>query len=562
MTEVRPTATGTLRQRPLSHVLLYALDRELTGTLVLESPDGSRSAISLRAGAPVKARAAAPVVVLGQLLLEMGAIDEAALEAGLQRGRTEGRLLGRALLEAQQIDARTLEIALREQLVRTVVWMFGLPEATVYGYYDAVDYLEAWGGEPVVASGLAIVWRGVKAHPDLGRLEQTLDRLGERELCLHADAQISRFAFDSREQAIIDILRVKPLSLPRLIASEVADAETTRRVIYVLAISRHLDLGNPASVPVGSPPPSAQRQRTETPARRGTTPRLRGRTPVSTPHMVAPVSTKPSKPPEVVEQTRAELVALAERLPKMTYYEMLGVEPEAPAAAIQSAFFALAKRWHPDRLAPELADLRDTCARVFARLSEAHQILSNDAQRKEYDELTRAQGAAPEEQEQVQRVLRATTAYQRAQVLLRKNNFAGAEQEARKACEDDPEQADYAALLAWIRAQTAQSDGVALKPLIDQLNAAVKKEPNNERALYYRGQLLKRIGQMSAAARDFRAVVELNPRHVDAARELRLYQMRRQGGGDSVPPPGVTPSAAPDKHEKSGKGLLGKLFKR
>jgi hypothetical protein len=79
--------------------------------------------------------------------------------------------------------------------------------------------------------------------------------------------------------------------------------------------------------------------------------------------------------------------------------------------------------------------------------------------------------------------------------------------------------------------------------LIGQLDTIIKKLPNLERALSYRATLLKRSGRDERALRDFRQIVTLNPKNIDALRELRLFQMR--------------------KEKKSGNdGLLGKIFKK
>ena len=65
-----------------------------------------------------------------------------------------------------------------------------------------------------------------------------------------------------------------------------------------------------------------------------------------------------------------------------SHYDVLGVPPDAPTQVIQNAFFGLAKKWHPDRLKSELSDLKDTATRVFARLSEASQVLSDPEKRR------------------------------------------------------------------------------------------------------------------------------------------------------------------------------------
>jgi hypothetical protein len=76
--------------------------------------------------------------------------------------------------------------------------------------------------------------------------------------------------------------------------------------------------------------------------------------------------------------------------------------------------------------------------------------------------------------------------------------------------------------------------------------------------------LNKRVGRGEAAMRDFRRVVELNPQNIDAAREVRLHNMRGGPRRSSTPPGAMVrqtlaPKAAkPD--EKSG--ILGRFFKK
>jgi len=230
-----------------------------------------------------------------------------------------------------------------------------------------------------------------------------------------------------------------------------------------------------------------------------------------------------------------------------SYYEVLGVERGATSSQIQAAFFQVAKRFHPDRLGPEFEDVRELIVRSFSRITEAHQILSEATRRAEYDQMLASGGGAADEQEQVQSVLRATMAFQRAEVLLKRNAVEAAEKEARAAVEGDPDQADYEALLAWIEALRNPEADVTQQ--IARLSRAVKKEPSNVRARWYRAQLYKRMGRDTLARSDLRHIVEINPNHLDATRELRLFEMRR--------------SSRPPKNSKPPtKSVFDKWFKR
>jgi curved DNA-binding protein CbpA len=238
----------------------------------------------------------------------------------------------------------------------------------------------------------------------------------------------------------------------------------------------------------------------------------------------------------------------AEETSGQNYYQILGVDPSADRATIQAAFFGLAKTWHPDRIGPELEDIRDLASRTFARMSEAHQILTDDERRHEYDALLKQGGGSAEEQEQVARVLRAVMHFQKAEVLLKKGNGAEAALEVAAAVENDPE---YVALHVWLQAQAPERvQSGQYEDLIKRLSAVITQHSNHERARYYRAQIYKRAGKAEKAIKDFLWITEHNPKHLDAAREVRLYRMRkgddRSGSGEA----------------KDRGSLLDKIFKR
>jgi Tfp pilus assembly protein PilF len=172
---------------------------------------------------------------------------------------------------------------------------------------------------------------------------------------------------------------------------------------------------------------------------------------------------------------------------------------------------------------------------------------------------------SPEMQDAVAKVVDAAQNFQKAEVYFKRNDLAQAESHCRLALEGDPTQSDYVAMLAWL---------VALKPenqspektmeSIRMLDRAVSMGGRGEKAFYWRGMLYKRLGKIDHATKDFRRVVEINPRNIDAAREVRLHNMR--GARGSTPPPPRATAGAPKpekKPEETAKaGLFGRLFKK
>jgi curved DNA-binding protein CbpA len=559
MSQQAPTAKGSLAATPFAHLLIYALDHRLTGSIVFEEPSHAKHAIYLVDGAPAQARTAGVVAPLGELVRERGGLDAEHLELALAEARGAGRRLGEVLVERHVLDEAALESALREQVVRRLESFVALPPETAYGFYEKTNFLERAGGPSGHPHALASIWRVIRRGVDPRRVRELLDRLGDAPLRFHTEAPLSRFDFDGAERAVIDVLRAKPQPLAELVGRGLAHTSTVELLVYTLSALRHFDTGS-GTRPVGSERASGSMR---------AVPAVRPEAPIPAPAPAAPVASPAPPPatPAAPKPTDAFRRELAERLTstKQSYYQVLGVPDDAPTEAIASAFFQLAKRFHPDRLGASFEDVRDQATRLFARMTEAHQVLSDPTRRKEYDELVKTGEGAAEEQEEVLRIVRAATSFQKAQVLLKRNNLPAAEAEARQALADDPEQADHVALVAWLDASKPNAD---LEAVLHVLTDCVKKEDVNLRVRWYRGQILKRLGQERRAIEDFRYIADRDPRHVDAQRELRLHEMTRTGNKPSSKPAGGVADTGrlrrtshnPPPPEKGG--FFGKFFKK
>jgi tetratricopeptide (TPR) repeat protein len=243
---------------------------------------------------------------------------------------------------------------------------------------------------------------------------------------------------------------------------------------------------------------------------------------------------------------------------------MLDIARDATQDEVESAFFALAKRWHPDRLPPELASVSDACSRVFGRISEAHGTLTDEGQRATYMRLLIDGSGSPETQATVAKVIEAAKNFQKAEVCLRRNDFPQAETFCRKALDDDATQPDYLAMLAWLVALKEENQTPErTMESIQMLERAIAMNDACERAYFWRGMLNKRLGKNEVAVRDFRRAFDLNPRNIDAGREVRLYHMRG-GRRSSKPPPKRTSSSMsmPKAEDPAKPGLLGRFFKK
>src|ERR1041385_2616271 len=257
---VKPTATGRLGSTPLSSLLIYALDRRLTGTIVIEDESKAKSAIVVRDGTPTKVKVGARVARLlnGVVGLGVGSAD-AAKEVDAA-AVSEGKPFGQVLLERAFTDQATLQVALQEQAGRRIEWLAALPPDTIYGFHQGPDLLASHGmREGTVLEPLPLVWRAVRAQIDSTSVDATLAKLRSGDLRLHARSRPRKFGFDAREQAVVDVLRAKKQSLASLLSTNLLPEPHIKKIVYALAATRHLDLGN-AAMPVDARDSPALRQ--------------------------------------------------------------------------------------------------------------------------------------------------------------------------------------------------------------------------------------------------------------------------------------------------------------
>jgi tetratricopeptide (TPR) repeat protein len=614
-----PTAEGTFARTPFVQVLVYVLERSLTGTIEIIHPGGPWASILVLEGQPAKGRTSEPVAYLGSVLHQLGYIDDSSLNSSLGRMATERKLHGQILLEMGKITPDQLSDGLRAQLVQKIEHLFDWPPETHFAYYDGFDALHAYGADdPILFDSAPIVWTAIRTHPPWEHVHAALTRVGPNALRITASAQLERFEFNKEERAAADLLRVTPMRVHELVATKLLSAATAQLLAYCLLITKQVELIAAAKVEpkeeapasalgkmqlaqVAQPPrPAAVEQKAmftadprasvpspayssspilavpaipPAPALPGATTRPKPADKAAeTGRSLPPPLREPPPPPPLAPQHEArksEILLRLKSIKSEDYFQMLGVSQEATTEQIQSAFLPLAKAWHPDRLPVALHEVREACATIFSHMSEAHQTLMDPQRRAQYMHLLKDGGATPDEQEQVQAVLEAATNFQKAEFFLRRGDLREAEALCRKALDADPKPAEYLAMRAWLEALKPENQ--APKPTADRiamLDAAIAANERLERAYFYRGMLYKRLGNHHAATRDFRQAAELNPRNLDAVREVRLYEMRKNRGSLPPPPPAddkgrvsTRPSPRPPPPARP-EGLFGKLFKK
>ncbi|MBY0400337.1 DnaJ domain-containing protein [Myxococcota bacterium] len=189
---------------------------------------------------------------------------------------------------------------------------------------------------------------------------------------------------------------------------------------------------------------------------------------------------------------RADIERLAAELGKLDHYAVLGLDGDANPAAIKKAYFKAAKRYHPDSLARKgLAGLEEKAARVFGRVSEAFEILTDPDKKAAYD-----RGASSEPEIDTARLAQAETSFRKGEILIKMGNFQGALEYLQSAVDLWPDEPAYRSALGWALYKQPSSNAPAAR---EQLELAHRQAPQDAVTMFRYGMVLRAAGEHETA---------------------------------------------------------------
>lgn len=599
---------GTLEQISFALLLIRALDRRWTGTLVLGADDESH-VIEMDRGLVCRVLVPDDHARLGALMVDAGVLREAELDKALARPEM---LIGRAIVEAGLIDDKTLERALVLQLLRRLERLFGLSTSTGWAFGTE---LTAFEGMPpsVRIDTLRALWAGISAHGEMGPwLDASLERIGKSAFTVRRDVNLRRFGFTGDARKLVRVIRDERLDLESLVARGIAPEEVCRQIVYLLAVTRYLDfsadaandskppLRGPASDSVDemvsisdepttedtvSEPPDSS----ESPASSGRKIRVprrvarialrrvavaRGGAAPDPPGSGDPSSSargyrsKSSARFNLLSEIQSRLVRLEQESPfqllALDPHKIIGHDEDTVAEILWDAYEKVARRWHPDECPEELAELREGMAKIHDAASDAFALLSDSATRELFladfvpsdeppsqpasepasdgpklgalDETLASEGNAADEIEEQEPVsgeravelvmMSSSDLHARALMALSEQKVAEALRLVKSACKAEPNNPEFLASSAWIRAAQAKP---SLNVLIMDLDDLLERHPGHVSAIYYRGVLRRRVGDDDGARKDFEAALAIRPDHDGAKAELADLKKAHRG---------------------------------
>jgi DnaJ domain len=256
-----------------------------------------------------------------------------------------------------------------------------------------------------------------------------------------------------------------------------------------------------------------------------TTP-VRGTPPVSS-SKPTPAATKPAPartfatPPanETPEAQLLRLRGLVERLEKGTHFDALGLDRRTTPTEVKKAFVLLARDLHPDTVTdPSQTELRGMKERLFARVNEAAQVLGDEARRKEYE----AELSGEKKDVDVARIFDAEEKFQRAEILIKARKYQEGLALLDEAIKLNDKEAEFYAWRGYARFLLSSDRKQSFDDCSGEVKKAIKLVDRCVPAHLFLGHMNKVIGNMKAAASSYQRVLDLEPTHIEAQRELRL----------------------------------------
>ena len=195
------------------------------------------------------------------------------------------------------------------------------------------------------------------------------------------------------------------------------------------------------------------------------------------------------------------------------HYAVLGLDKNARRDQIREAYYALARRYHPDRFrAGLLSDLLPRFEEFFVHVTEAYNTLIDPERRTEYDHQ---QAAAPAESEArgSDTGYLARQNFLRGKVLASHRKFVEAVTFLENAIQLDPAQAEYHLELGLVLARNPRRRSDAEGHLLQAVDLA----PTLTAGYVALGQMYLRAGHPGRASKMAREALRWEPANVEAS---------------------------------------------
>ncbi len=466
--------------------------------------------IYFRSGSPVYVKSNILSETLGRVLLEKGLLSQEDYERSLQVMQATKKPHGTILRELGVLKIG-LEDALHLQTVHKLITCFRWKEGT-YAFRSMKDLPAGIEQFPINPS--AVVLQGIRFSTTLEELTEKFSGYMDDVLADGSGPYTpADMGLPAREEEVFRLIDGKK-TFKDVLEMSALGLQDTLALLYALIV---LEVVRPASL-------AAREARPAEPP------------PAPTPADAAPAA---DVSPEDLA-LRDRLDDRLARIKEQNHYQILGLVPGSPKDQVKKAYYQLAKEFHPDKYYDRTQEIRGLTDEIFSLITQAQAILTNDEERKKYDEFLRTGKTEDDMAREATNIFNGEIAHQKGLTLLKKGDVKGAADQFRRALELNPAEAEYHIYVGWTQFRLATPESQDLQKAKEEIRKGLAANQRIAQGHYFLGMINKKEGREGEAREAFQKAIQCNPNHVDALREIRLMAMR-------------------DKKEE--KGLFGKIFK-
>ncbi|MBA3440051.1 MAG: DnaJ domain-containing protein [Pyrinomonadaceae bacterium] len=254
------------------------------------------------------------------------------------------------------------------------------------------------------------------------------------------------------------------------------------------------------------------------------------------------------------DDQQADLDQLFARARSANLYEVLGVNVSASSNEIKLAYYALAKRFHPDRFHRSADVQMRSIESAFAQITQAYERLKDETQRAAYDAKLNKEaptsaasfpskhfdsGAAKPSNSDVAKAAadvthagatsistKAEESFRQGLTILKQGNHQQAATHLSAAVQIDPKQPRYRATYGQALAHDARTRRQAEAEFL----AAIALDPRNASYRVMLAELYLSIGLQRRAEGELERALAVDPHHATAHRLLNNLRSRSKIG--------------------------------
>jgi len=522
---LNPPLVGDFRTYPFPFLLGRIFREHLDGYLRVKQGELKKE-IAFKKGNPVEVRSNILNETLGRFLRRIGKITPEIYDESFQRVGTEHKKHGEILIEMGVLSPHELNQLLQQQTLERIMDIFSWNEGT-YRFYPNSEVKEP---DAVLEFGIPVImFRGISASFPVERVIAFLGSHREQAL-IPSPTPFSR----------VEEMKLKPAELRFLKAIDGKKTignllnqygEDIARLLYALIVLGIFIPEADPEVPSVSPPPVEKAERKAPPVEE------KPAAPPPRPEPSEPAPSPPIPPPEPAEQegdatVLSEMQAVYDRIRDQDYFGILGVEQGAPLTQIKKSYFQMAKKYHPDHYSNyENAEINELANMIFSMASRAFSEIGNEEGRKRHLDSLQSPTKDEDFEAGAQNLVNAEIQFQKGEMFLKEKKLDEAIEAFEWSRRLNPDEPEYQMQLGWALYKKYSSVPAGEKKVnqaVHLIERSVKDNPKLDRGFYYLGVINKLRGNEAEAEQNFQRSVDLNPQALDAQRELRVFQMRKE----------------------------------